>query len=416
MTRKTKNILAALTLSASMAVSSASALAFTDVDGAHWANVPITSLNQAGYINGYADGSFAPDSQITRAEFVTIINNIKGGSIIGDKSFTDLSADAWYYNAIMSAVGAGYISGYDDNTVRPDAKLTRAEAAVIAYRAWGLDPEGKVTFADSASIGDWCESQIATMASKNIITGYDDNTFRPNETITRAEVATIIYRLIEMEKSIANSVASTNIKPNYGGVSNLLIGGGGSSSGGTSDGDTSDKPGKPEPDEVIGDSIDVITDSDDEDEIIEAIEEILDVNNSNVKVKEANVDVYVKAIDELDSIYDAVEDEESAEAASEATAIVVDVVNDVVKDAIDTISGDEELTEELLDEKIAEYKDVLADKLDDSKKLSDSDIKAVEEAAANVYDEYYGKIKSALDEAAELGEDVTVADIMKLLK
>ena len=75
MTRKTKNIRASLTLAASLAATSVSAFAFTDVNETHWANEPISALSAAGYINGYTDGSFGPDNQITRAEFVTIINN-----------------------------------------------------------------------------------------------------------------------------------------------------------------------------------------------------------------------------------------------------------------------------------------------------------------------------------------------------
>lgn len=432
MTRKTKNILASLTLAASLAATSVSVGAFSDVSESHWAKEPIRALSAAGYINGYTDGSFGPDNKITRAEFVTIINNVKANTKISSKTFSDLSADAWYYNAINSAVAAGYIGGYDDGTVKPDANLTRAEAAVIAYRAWGLTPEGNVNFADSASIGDWASSQIATLVSKNIIGGYDDNTFRPNETITRAEVAKIVYRLIEMEKNIAKTT-STSPKPVS--IGSVIISNGGSStssgsgSGGSGSGSNSsskkDTLSKTEIKEA-GAAADTFLDSDaDEKDVINSLKDMVDINKSvnggsKVTVKSDNVELYNVAINELEDFYKAIADEDDADdkneaikTAAEVTAVVVDVTNEVVKEAINLISSDEELTKEVLDKKVSEFRDILDEKLDDTK-LSKSEVADVKAAAAAVYNDYYEKCLDLIEDAEEIEGTVTAGKIWEL--
>ncbi len=220
MTRKTKSILAIITVAANLAVSASSAFAFSDVSEWHWAKKPIEQLGSAGYISGYEDGNFYPNNLISRAEFVTIVNNIMGNVNLSNITFSDVTPYAWYSDSISRAVAAGYLTGYADGTIKPDAPVTRAEAAAIAYRAWKLSPEGSLKFADNADIGNWAATQIATLSSKNIINGYDDNTFRPNDPITRAEVANIIYRLTEMDKTVQQT---QNGAMNRVGIGNTLV-------------------------------------------------------------------------------------------------------------------------------------------------------------------------------------------------
>ena len=208
---------AAVVLAAGMIASSMTVFAFTDVNKGNWAEAPITALSNAGYVNGYTDGSFRPDDCITRAEFVTIINNIKGNTAVSEKAFSDLANSAWYYDSIGKAVAAGYIAGYDDNTVRPDDYITREEACVIAYRAWNLTPSGKVNFVDSNEIGAWSKAQVATLVNKKIINGYEDGSFRPAGYMSRAEVAKMLYCLISMDNNIAKTT-STDKKGVIGGT------------------------------------------------------------------------------------------------------------------------------------------------------------------------------------------------------
>lgn len=244
MKKSVKASLVSATLAASLLLSAAgSVFAFTDVDSNHWAANDIAKLSNAGYINGYEDGSFAPSAFITRAEFVTIINKVKGAAVRSYKTYPDVSSDAWYADQIDIAATAGFITGYDDGSIRPDACISRAEVAVVCYKAWNLSPEGQLSFTDSSSIGSWAQTQIATLVAKNVLSGYEDGSFRPGEPITRAEVAKIVSRMMDMTTTAAQTTNSTVVNPvipGSAGLSNtgVVIRGGGSS-GGSSGGGSS---------------------------------------------------------------------------------------------------------------------------------------------------------------------------------
>lgn len=187
-----KTILVSVALAASMLATSMSAFAYTDISADHWAKSYIDNLSGKKYVSGYEDGTYKPDNYVTRAEFAKILTNIFG---VIDKSGVDLSdvADsAWYSDTMKIAVKAGFVTGYSDGTVKPEENITRQEAAVMVYRAWNLTPEGELNFTDKNEIADWAANQVATLAAKNVLNGYADGTFKPNNNITRAEVAKII--------------------------------------------------------------------------------------------------------------------------------------------------------------------------------------------------------------------------------
>lgn len=108
-----------------------------DISG-HWAESVITQFHQKGFISGYGDDTFKPDASITRAEFISMLNKAFGLTQKGEVTFSDVSADAWYYDAVTTAVKAGYCAGYEDGTFKPNATITRAEAAVMIAKAKGL--------------------------------------------------------------------------------------------------------------------------------------------------------------------------------------------------------------------------------------------------------------------------------------
>lgn len=187
-----KSIIVSVALAASMLATSMSAFAYTDISADHWAKSYIDNLSGKKYVSGYEDGTYKPDNYVTRAEFAKILTNIFG---VIDKSgveIADVADSAWYADTMKIAVKAGFVTGYADGTVKPEANITRQEAAVMVYRAWGLSPEGELNFTDKAEIADWASNQVATLAAKNVLNGYADGTFKPNNNITRAEVAKII--------------------------------------------------------------------------------------------------------------------------------------------------------------------------------------------------------------------------------
>jgi hypothetical protein len=101
-----------------------------DIQG-HWAEAQISDWFNRGLAEGYSDGTFKPDSTITRAEFAAMVNRAFNFTETGTTSFSDVSSNKWYAKDVSIAVAAGYIAGYSDGTFRPDNRITRQEAAVI---------------------------------------------------------------------------------------------------------------------------------------------------------------------------------------------------------------------------------------------------------------------------------------------
>lgn len=168
---------------------------FSDVDG-HWAKEYIEYLYKNGIISGFEDGSVQPNKIITRAEFVSMLMRAKPVEKTEDAAFNDVSADDWYYEAVLDAAGAGIVVGTDGNFM-PNSAVTREQLAVMIYRALGETGEAaELTFADSDSVADYAKEAISYLAGAGIMSGYEDNTIRAKKETTRAEVARLLYVLI----------------------------------------------------------------------------------------------------------------------------------------------------------------------------------------------------------------------------
>lgn len=241
MNKKT-SILVSVAIAASMLATSMSAFAYTDISADHWAKSYVDNLSGKKYVSGYEDGTYKPDNYVTRAEFAKILTNIFGVIDKNGVELTDVADSAWYADTMKIAVKAGYVTGYADGTVKPEANITRQEAAVMVYRAWGLSPEGTLNFTDKAEIADWAANQVATLAAKNVLNGYSDGSFKPNNNITRAEVAKIISCAIALGVNKNNTTTvptgTTSGMLHVGGTTTHASsnggGGGSSSSGGNS--------------------------------------------------------------------------------------------------------------------------------------------------------------------------------------
>lgn len=166
----------------------------TDIDN-HWAKESIIEFVKKGMLNGYEDNTFKPDNSITRAEFVKIVNKVFGFSEAGEVKFSDVNENDWYYNELQIAVKEGYINGYEDNTFRPNNQITRQEAASVISNILKISGDGNLNFADKDQIGDWAKSAVDALNDNNIMGGYEDNTFRPNNSMTRAEAVVTLSRL-----------------------------------------------------------------------------------------------------------------------------------------------------------------------------------------------------------------------------
>lgn len=151
------------------------------------------------YIVGYEDGTVRPQNNITRAEVATIFFRLlteesREAYYSEVNAFTDVSDGDWYNNAISTLVNADIITGYTDGSFRPDAYITRAELAAIASRFDDISGgETRLTDID----GHWAEELISSAYNKGWVDGYPDGSFRPDQNITRAEVMTLVNRVLE---------------------------------------------------------------------------------------------------------------------------------------------------------------------------------------------------------------------------
>ncbi|KQX60818.1 S-layer homology domain-containing protein [Paenibacillus sp. Root444D2] len=166
-----------------------------DING-YWAEDAINKWIGNGLISGYADQTFQPDKVITRAEFISLVNKAFGYLHKDDQTFKDVSQDKWFYNDVAKAKYAGYISGFDDGTFRPDQPISREQAAKIIYPLMQLEdvvPKSDTrTFHDEQQISDWSKPYIKAVASEGYLKGYPDQSFRPQKSITRAEAVVML--------------------------------------------------------------------------------------------------------------------------------------------------------------------------------------------------------------------------------
>lgn len=155
--------------------------------------------DHVAYIMGYPDGTVQPEGEITRAEACTIFFRLLTDSsrdyyFSKTNDYTDVNAGDWFNNAISTLSNAGIVTGYNDGTFRPNQPITRGEMAKIIANFANLSKGGK-TFSDL--YGHWSKTYVELAAGNGWIAGYPDGSFRPDQKITRAETVTMINRVLE---------------------------------------------------------------------------------------------------------------------------------------------------------------------------------------------------------------------------
>lgn len=158
----------------------------------HWAKDYVKTLADKGVIGGYDDGTFLPNKNVTRAEYIKMVVGMFGLEESAENAFDDVADTAWYKEYVEKAVAAGLVEG-DGGKFNPDATITRQDAAVILYRLGITAGDTEISFADEASVADYAKEAVDTLASAGIINGSDGN-FNPANAITRAETAAILCR------------------------------------------------------------------------------------------------------------------------------------------------------------------------------------------------------------------------------
>lgn len=167
----------------------------TDIDG-HWAKSNIEYVYDHSLMNGYPEGIFAPENSITRAEFATVMSKfmeLGEDSAAADK-FSDVDGH-WAKGYIGALYSREIVNGVSDIEFAPDANITRQEIATILARAFKLTEKSADVFADNDSIAEWASDFVYITKAAGYMQGDENNNFNPIANATRAEVATIIYRL-----------------------------------------------------------------------------------------------------------------------------------------------------------------------------------------------------------------------------
>ena len=161
-----------------------------------WLNID----DHYAYIIGYEDGTVRPQGNITRAEVATIFFRLLTDEVreeywSTESGYSDVSSSDWYNNAISTLSNLGVITGYEDGTFRPNASISRAEFVTIVTRFFDYTAEYEGTFSD-VSYSSWYADFVQAAVDMGLVNGYENGTFRPNASITRAEAVAIVNRVL----------------------------------------------------------------------------------------------------------------------------------------------------------------------------------------------------------------------------
>ena len=219
-----KKIISAI-LTVSMLWTAGTALAkdytqkFWDVEKSHWAFECIAELTDRGVINGYSDGSFKPEGTISRAEWAKIMVGAAG--IATNDSSVHFKDTEGHWAVPYVNAASEYLTAYSDNTYRPDQAVVREDVTMALVRLKGysidnVDYSYLAKFKDQNSISNNVKAYVAVAVEKGLIDGFEDNTFRGQATLTRAEATTLLWRAFQYgndNKVVNTPSAVATVKP-----------------------------------------------------------------------------------------------------------------------------------------------------------------------------------------------------------
>ena len=178
-------------------------LPFHDVTEGDWFYDAVRCAYETGLMDGVGDSLFAPNSQTTRAQLVTILYRLAGEPEPGgDSGFTDVEADTWYTDAVAWAAQNGIVNGVSDTEFAPGDDITREQLAVILYRYaayQGYDVSQRADlsgFGDASSISGYAQEALSWAHAQGLVLGFEDGSLRPQGTASRAQIAAVLMRFL----------------------------------------------------------------------------------------------------------------------------------------------------------------------------------------------------------------------------
>lgn len=194
---------------------------FSDVPPNAWYFSAVEYLTEQGVISGLPDGSFQPQSDITRAQFLMMLAQASGQTINGTRFqqvFQDVNPASWCAGCIAWGVKEKVVSGMGENTFAPDAPITRQQMAVMLCR-FNKNVMGRIfskkqapLFNDETTVSSWAHSEVNTASSVGWMNGYEDKTFRPNQNATRAEAAQVVFRYLDKQTDYSSGCSIEKLR------------------------------------------------------------------------------------------------------------------------------------------------------------------------------------------------------------
>lgn len=187
----------------------------SDISG-HWGESAIQKAVEAGFVQGYEDGSFKPNNAVKRAEFVSMVN--KALQLSDENTlnllYSDVKKTDWFYTDIQKASYTRYVSGVSETSFMPKKNITRQEAAAMLARILpnsGGNIENALSgYPDAAKISSWARAAMDVVVERGYLKGYSNGNLAPSDTLTRAEAAKIIGMILEKETIVREDISLKN--------------------------------------------------------------------------------------------------------------------------------------------------------------------------------------------------------------
>ncbi|MDQ1236096.1 hypothetical protein QE450_003594 [Paenibacillus sp. SORGH_AS306] len=173
-----------------------------------------TNVKASSYIQGYPDGTFRPDQKVTRAELSVMleralaIQNATTPTATSSTDFKDVPASYWAASSIQNIEGSGWLQGYPGGNFKPAQPMTRAELATLIARWQGLNTTSTASLPADVQ-GHWAANTISEVIQSGWMKGYPDGQFYPNQAVSRAEIVTVLNRVLGENTSSTDSIASS---------------------------------------------------------------------------------------------------------------------------------------------------------------------------------------------------------------
>ncbi len=178
-------------------------LPFIDVHPGDWFYAPVCFVFENGLMTGTSDTIFEPNTPLSRAMLVAVLHRLEGSPTVSGGDFTDVADGDWYAQAVNWAASVGVVNGFEDGTFQPNTAITREQMAAIlrnyaAYKGLDVSASGDLSaYTDADSVSDWAKESVEWMVGNGLIGGYEDSTLRPQGNTTRAEAASMLQRYLD---------------------------------------------------------------------------------------------------------------------------------------------------------------------------------------------------------------------------